>query len=355
MPRTCGGKTHVDLAEFAKIMDGTLLTVVVGDVGEYLSTAAKKINSSAYLVDLTNAQQSHQGVIYTSLGDIDSIELFFKLLKSADKIVYCPPLIWSDGKTNQQRYSAAWLTEYYMQTIALATGSKVDNFSGSSTNSKYDIVTRKSIGPQMWVTGCSTTFGSGVSDQERYWGIIKNQLKLEATILAAPGASNPWCRDQLLKCDIKSGDIVIWGLTTMTRFPWVIDNTIKHVNQSFYTSNPEFNSIVNVGTLECDQRIYESISSIQQIVHFCKKVGAYLIIASIHGNLEIIAEAARYKELLIIHGANGLNWDSSFLDFGHDNLHPGPKTHNMYAEKILERISKFDILDNNSLLERFSK
>ena len=33
-------------------------------------------------------------------------------------------------------------------------------------------------------------------------------------------------------------------------------------------------------------------------------------------------------------------WDSAYLDFGTDNLHPGPKTHKMYSEKILNRIDK---------------
>jgi hypothetical protein len=317
------------------------LTIILGDVGNYLSEYAKQIDKQAYFVDQNNALLGHQGVIYTSIGDIISLEIFFKLLKSADRIVYYPPVMWSDKKTNQQEYSAAWLTEHYLQLVMPHV--IVDNFSLDSNRINYDIVERQTDNPQMWVTGCSTTFGIGVSEDERYWELVRKKLGLTTSMLAEPAASNPWCRDQLFKCNIKSGDLVIWGLTTLTRFPWASKNKITHVYPQFYKSNPDFNNVVNADTLSDAHRIYESVSSVQQVVSFCRKIGAHLIIASIHANLEIAVEVAKYKEFLFIHGPQGLDWNSSFLDYGDDNMHPGPETHKMYANNILKKITDLDI------------
>ena len=60
--------------------------------------------------------------------------------------------------------------------------------------------------------------------------------------------------------------------------------------------------------------------------------------------MEIIPECQKFKEFLIIHGVQGTDWHSSFLDFGCDHLHPGPRTHDMYALKILEKMSELKII-----------
>jgi len=323
------------------------LTLVIGDTGYYLSDLAKSIDSKAYLVDYNNLLDYHRGTIYTSLGDIDSLEHFFILLKKAAKIVYYPPKIWSDKKTNQEKFSTAWLTEHYLQLVSSLNNIHIENFVKTPNGTEYNSTPRKTDKTQLWIAGCSTTKGVGVSEHERYWEIIKAKLNLEASVMAERRASNSWCRDQLLNCDIQSGDIVIWGLTSMVRFPWIVNNKLTHVAASYYKDHPDFDKIVKLDTLDSDQRIYDSLTSIQQVVNFCKKTGAHLIMATIHTNLEIISEAAKHKELLIIHGSNGLDHHSSYLDFGTDNLHPGPKTHKMYAEKILEKINDFNIFKND--------
>jgi lysophospholipase L1-like esterase len=35
-----------------------------------------------------------------------------------------------------------------------------------------------------------------------------------------------------------------------------------------------------------------------------------------------------------------MDFDSDFLDYGSDNCHPGPKTHKLYADMILDKIKK---------------
>jgi lysophospholipase L1-like esterase len=42
----------------------------------------------------------------------------------------------------------------------------------------------------------------------------------------------------------------------------------------------------------------------------------------------------------MLHGNFGMDFDSDFLDYGSDNCHPGPKTHKLYADMILDKIKK---------------
>ena len=118
---------------------------------------------------------------------------------------------------------------------------------------------------------------------------------------------------------------------------------MAHVNTFYYQVNPEFDKIVPLSLLDSDHRIYESLSSIQQVNNFCSKIGAHLILLNIHGNLELLDYCAKYKGFIMMHGAQGLEWDSSFLDFGTDQQHPGPKTHQHYANLILEKINNLNI------------
>jgi len=325
-------------------MKNQQLTIIVGDTDCYLSDYAKTIDPSAYLIEKNNISVNHNGVVYVSLGDIDSLEDFYKFLKKATRIVYHPPTKWSDQKTNRDVYSIAWFTEHCIRMAMNFSNIQVDNLPAAVFDIDCDIIERKTNKKQMWVAGCSTTFGAGVNKGEKYWEIIQQKLNLDVTLLANLGASNSWCRDQLLRCNINKDDIVVWGLTTTDRFSWIIKNKLHHINQAFYSANPEFDKIVSIDTLGSFQRIYETLTSVCMVVNFCNKIGAKLVIANIHGNLEIIPECQKFKEFLIIHGVQGTDWHSSFLDFGWDNKHPGPRTHNMYALKILEKMSELKIV-----------
>lgn len=319
-----------------------MLTLFVGDITNDLCIAAQKYDLSAYLIDANNVNNKHSGTAYVSLGDLPSIGDFFRLLATASKIVYSPPLVWSDKKSSSQPYSMAWITEHYVRLVSTLYSIPVENVPTKITgvdNPK----TRCTPDRQLWIAGCSTTAGSGVLENQRYQNIVKTSLGLEATDLSRPGSSIAWSRDQILKSDIKQDDIVVWGITTLSRFCWFDGVKINHVNAQYYSIDPIFDKTVPASVLDSPHRMYEALSAIQQVDNFCNKVGAHLILANLHGNLDIMPDCAKYKGFIMIHGTTDLDFSTSFLDLGSDNLHPGPKTHQHYAELILKKINDLKI------------
>jgi hypothetical protein len=146
-----------------------------------------------------------------------------------------------------------------------------------------------------------------------------------------------------LKSDIKKNDIVVWGITSKNRFTWFDGVKISHINSTHYTEHPEFDKVVPLPLLDSSQRTYEAISAVQQVNNFCDKVGAHLIFANIHSDIDLLADFAKYKGFVMINIPKNLDDPNIFLDLGADQMHPGPKTHQYYAEMILKKINSLNI------------
>jgi hypothetical protein len=318
------------------------LTLFVGDVTEDLCIAARAFDPLAYIIDSSNITNKHSGTAYVSIGDLLSVGEFFNLLSVADKIVYRPPQSWSDNKTSDSPYSMAWITEHYIRLVSVLYNITAENVPSKVTGVS-EPTARKTESQQLWFAGCSTTSGTGVRKGQRYQHIVTDNFSLESTDLSCPGSSISWSRDQILKSDIRHNDIVVWGLTTKARFSWFDNVTITHVNFPYYASNPSFNKIVPITLLDAPQKTYEAISAIQQVNNFCNKIGAHLILINIHGNLDILADCAKYKGFIPVYERSGLDFKDHFLDFGTDNMHPGIKTHQYYAELIIKKINDLNI------------
>lgn len=321
------------------------LIVFVGDTTEQVADAAQQYDPDAYLITADNFQSKHSGAVYVSIGDMSCPADFFAFLKKASSIVYIPPETWSDGKNSQDKYSAAWFTEHYIKLAATLHNIPVAgldiNFASSA------LISRSTNGTQLWVAGCSTTHGAGVAIGQRYQDIVRDRLGLPVVDLSCVGSSIAWSRDQLLKADINKDDIVVWGITTVTRCIWIESGKLVHVTPTYYQHRPEFDRKLPLEVFDSELRIYESLNAIQQVNHFCKKIGAHLVLANIHGDLDVLSECVNYSGFIPIHGINGTEWNSSFLDFGYDGSHPGPKTHRMYAAKILDKLSTFNLKLSN--------
>jgi hypothetical protein len=318
------------------------LTLFVGDVTEDLGIAARAFDPLAYIIDSSNITNKHSGTAFVSIGDLLSVGEFFNLLSVANKIVYRPPQSWSDNKTSDIPYSMGWITEHHIRLASVLYNIITENVPSKVTGVSEPIA-RKTESQQLWFTGCSTTFGVGVGRGQRYQDIVRDNLSLESTDLSCPGSSISWSRDQILKSDVRHNDVVVWGLTSMARFSWFDNVTITHVVPSYYDSNPNFNKIVPITLLDAPQKTYEAISAIQQVNNFCNKIGAHLILINIHGNLDMLADCAKYKGFIMVYGRDGLDLADNFLDFGADNRHPGVKTHQYYAELIIKKINDLNI------------
>jgi hypothetical protein len=320
------------------------LHLFVGDTDTYLNKCALQNDSTAYLVTQENATDSHINTVYTSLGDLDGAESFFRLLLSATEITYCPPTIWSDGKTTEDRYSLAWLTEHYLGIVANLNNIKINGVLSVPIQLSVE-EQRKSDATQLWVAGCSTTFGTGVAIHERYANLLSSKLNLPVSVLAYPGASVSWSASQILRSDIQKDDLVVFGVSTYHRIAMFDRKKVCHV----YTKNLKENSSkfpeLNILQLDSDTRIYECISAIEQVINFCNKAGAKLILFGIHANIELSLAMSKYKNFVFYHGKFGTDFQDGWHDLGTDKMHPGPETHKTYANLIISKINELDFIN----------
>lgn len=320
------------------------LHVFLGDTDVTLGERALAHDANSYLVTQANVDDVHTGTIYTSLGDLNDCGQLIRLLLSANEITYCPPNRWSDGRTAADQFSMAWHTEHYISIAINILGIKVNNldlplFPVPSPNEQ-----RKFDSPQLWVAGCSTTFGLGVSDEERYANILSNKLNLPVSLLAHPGASIPWAVDQILRSDVRYNDIVVLGVSTYQRITLFNSKKVRHETVPKFVANPKDSQEITLNQFDSHTRIYDCLVAIERIINFCDKIGAKLLMLGIHANLELSAELTKYKNFIFYHGKFGNDFRDGWADIGSDNEHPGPKTHQIYADLIISRGEKLGII-----------
>jgi hypothetical protein len=312
------------------------IILFVGDVGEYLANAAHQQDILAKLITTQNCKNIRPGTYYTSIGDLITSSNFETVLKQSDVIIYTPPVVWNNDKDKIQ-------TEYWLSIIRAFEYKKIVN----ADNVKFSLLDkflnladeRKSDGPQIWMAGCSITHGSGVDNSQRYGQLIADQLQKPVSFLSATGSSISWASDQLLRSDIRKDDIVVWGLTSIYRMPWFEDNlNVRHIG-SWCFDTDIVQPPVPVNQLWEQNRAYDAITKIHQVVNFCNKLGVKLYLAG------ILVDIRRYSldldNFIPFYSGIKENEHNQFLDIGTDpEHHPGPLTHRWYADKILEKLNR---------------
>lgn len=315
-------------------------TLFVGDCGESLCQTAKQFDSEAVLINqdnFTNFINSTSSVTgYTSLADLPKdLSVFYNLLNCADKIVYCPPVNWSDQKTinlEDPTNSIQGLTEYYLYVINKnknnVVGLDLSNFDSSPyINLKTG---RPSNDQSLWIVGCSTTAGIGVDDNERYGVLLSKRLNLPVSFLADSGSSITWAADQILRSDIREQDIVVWGLTSEHRLIFwnPSANELMHVHshseniEQLELSHKTINRLLVHKT-----NLLSAIQKIHEVSNFCNKIKANLLIFNVHSSNTLNLHLNNVNEFLVY-----LSTFDKYIDIGNDNKHPGPKQHQAYAD-----------------------
>lgn len=319
-------------------MAESVTTLFVGDVGEYLANIALQHSSDATLITAKNYKNIRAGTYYTSIGDLVTEKIFSSVLEQADVIIYSPPDVWSTPES--QRRTEYWVT--VMRAFEDKSVVNADHYKLPLLDKFLQLAdTRKTQSPQLWIAGCSITHGVGVEPSERYGQLLADRLDTPVSFLTTPGSSIAWSADQLLRSDLRSGDTVVWGLTTMGRISWFQDHgDLKHINVYTYMHDPGFNSHVSISRIWEQDRAYDAITKIHQVINFCNKLGAKLYLAGI---LVDLRKYSLHLENFIpfYHGDREKYNDNQFLDIGSDpERHPGPLTHQWYADKILAWINQ---------------
>jgi hypothetical protein len=193
----------------------------------------------------------------------------------------------------------------------------------------------------LFVSGCSFTAGVGVDSHQRYGDILAKKLDMPYVLMAQSGSSIGWQADRILQSDLRKGDIVVWGLTSLDRFvsaqshtDWIgipiqryvdLDKSLQYHKIEFFTS----------WTLRLS-----CIKNILQVENFCQKVGAKLYLVNLLETTlteSLFGKQKNYIDCLP-------EWDDQsekslkFLDVGSDNEHPGPLQHQLYADIIYKNI-----------------
>lgn len=302
-----------------------MITIYVGDVDESVREAALVDDLNATLITQENCESLKSGTYYTSLGDLYNIETLVKVFDQANKLIYSPPTNWSDA--NMQYW-----TEFYLHYYK----NRIDVVMEPTKQLLSTIPGRKHSKPQLWVAGCSITLGVGVDDNERYGQLLADELNIPVTFLAESAASIEWAADQILRSDIKAGDTLVWGVTSTRRF-YYYDTIVKHITVSYYERDPGFNNIVNVDRLADLDRLYKGLAAIHQVINFCNKINVKLYLAGVFvSSTEELKHLSGLPNYIQFYGWPSI--DCRFLDFGSDGHHPGPKTHQWYADILLDKI-----------------
>lgn len=319
-----------------------MITILIGDVTDLLRNHAHQLDSTAQLLTSSSNTQLAPGTYYASLGDFSTYQEFVNILDQANCIVYSPPESWSDQNKQGISHMKTWTEHclFYFNDKKTVTGSLFATQMNTAQILKLADV-RKGHDPQVWIVGGSDSHGDGVNCNHRYGQLIANSLKMPVSFLTETGSSLEWATDQILRSDIRTSDIVIWGTVPVSRFPFYHNNSVMHIGIDHYRKHPEFNKQVSIDHLDNQHTLcYRPITCINQVQNICEKLGVQLIIAGLADTSEYTPHLLNFKNYVHLTGRFGLNSNDIYLDVGKDNIHPGPKMHQWYADQIYQKIQE---------------
>lgn len=309
----------------------------VGDCDESLAVNAKHLDSSASLIDQNNYKKwlddTFTSTAYTSLADLPKdASIFYDLIMHADEVRYCPPAQWSNTDVGADIFpnTLKQFTEFYLHTANKiknhVVGLKPFNYSLDTFLNLAD--TRRSKDIQLWAVGCSTTAGVGINPDQSYATLLAKKLNLPLSTLAVQGSSISWAADQILRSDIKADDVVVWGLTEENRLTLWDEDLEKPAHITIgYKNAKSFPSNLLDKLLIHKTNFFLAIQRISEVINFCKKTNAKLLIFPVHSSHLLNVYLYNLKEFVPY-----IYKSMNFSDRGTDNLHPGPKQHQLYAD-----------------------
>lgn len=330
------------------------ITLFVGDCDESLAIAAKQLDGAAVLIDSTNYKKFQTAIseytAYTSLADLPKDpKILYEVLLTADLIYYCPPQQWSDQKNiDLENFTNCMqgLTEFYLHAVNKIKNNVIGlNFSLCKPEDYLKLLDlRKSSNSQLWVVGCSTTAGVGVEKNQTYGYLLSQKLNLPISTLATPGSSISWAADQILRSDIQENDIVVWGLTSENRLTFWDEDTksVSHLLPNI-PNNHKLNTDLPKSLLEKllvhKTNFFTSVQRIFEVVNFCKKTKAKLLMFNIHSSHLLNISLCNTKEFFIY-----VHEPYTYADTGTDNQHPGPIQHKLYADFCQQQLKNLNYI-----------
>lgn len=316
-----------------------MITLFVGDTDNKMKVAALEADPNAQFLHNDNLQfylNTESGNFYTGLAFLKDLKNFLAVCNHANKIVYCPPLIWSDenkGSSDQKKYVEIILS--YISQKTTVDGLLLKDNPYSFLQQDYRIAQRNTNDPQIWIAGCSITQGDGVEQEESWKVYVSKYFNMPYTDLSLRGSSIIWQSDQICQADIRAGDRVFWGLTSHFRLPVIYekDNSLFHLHAGSYQKSHLNEKVQNfpIDLLLNKTIVYHNVMAVRRAVNFCKKIGAEITILGLMYDWDLI-----YKFLDVTVFRQAMSWPHRDLDIGTDNIHPGPRQHQQFAQQFIE-------------------
>jgi hypothetical protein len=214
---------------------------------------------------------------------------------------------------------------------------KIDNLQ----NLNYLYNHRPNVDKVVWTVGCSVTYGAGVEYNARWGSLLANKLNIPEVTLSKGGSSIFWAADQILRSDIRPGDIVVWGLTNVPRVEIAKNWNFSSRTVTGYVNSPKEKQYWKLDYFESETQVLYAVRNILQVDNFCKKIGVDLYLVNLL-NISWIGYLLKDLKNFIDLTLN-LQIDKNniqFIDLGTDNQHPGPKQHQLYVEQIYNFIKE---------------
>lgn len=187
---------------------------------------------------------------------------------------------------------------------------------------------------KLWIAGCSfssierpswtevykqTREIQYVENHERWAYIVSQELDLEEVNIAFPGAGIYDGLRRIIESEAKDGDKLIWQITSETR------ETAAYP----YSSIRDYAFMGNyIGSL--DQTL-NNMMHIRLGIEYCKKQGIDLYIVNMLADDTWVSRFCQNSNYLNL-------YKDDLIDFGSDDLHPGPKQNAEYAKEIIKFI-----------------
>ena len=301
----------------------------------YISNKKYKCNANIPLIHENNFEEIIESELIqdyrTSLSDIGGHNLQ-KLLPMAEKIELVNVVEHHfdefDNLESELKYRSGML--FYE---LLKIRDKVNNIDIlDKINFKTLNIKRHIPEPTIWTSGCSVTYGVGVSEKQTYSSLLSKKLDMPLINLAKSGQSIFWAVDTLMRADIKAGDIVILGLTNIARYEYVEDWELK----SHPGSDPKFLKFIDLEYFDSSTHILKCSRYILHLINFCNKVGVRVVIANLSDPTWLPIIFNNHPNFINL--IDEVDYSIKYIDLGTDGDHPGPNQHQLYADKIFEHI-----------------
>lgn len=308
----------------------------------YISHSRYKFDNKSKLLDSTNLNKAlsiDEYIDYhTSIADIQ-FENIQRTIQSANEIILVDLDLYNDNLKDGDYFQYGRLVNELFRVR-----DKVKNFEWIN---KLDynffnslLKQRASDNPILWTLGCSVTYGEGVKYNERWGSVLSDELGMPEISLSLSGVSNTWCADQILRSDVRSGDIVVWGLTDISRVDYAKNWNLHAVPVTGYSKLPANLQHYNLDYFDSQTKFVSTLKSILQVKNYCEKIGANLYLANLLDSTWLNSIFNKLPTYIDFCSKSTYNESLVFLDLGSDNDHPGPKQHQYYAEQILNLIKE---------------